>query len=152
MASGFLESAEACWEAGYFNTMAFLLHQAVEQTCNCLIRVFMAYRADIHNLDRLLKLCLCFYPGLAIHFPGNTDEERRLFKLLNSSYSHARYKDDFDVSSDDADAIMNQVDDFMVLAEVLCQNRIAAYELAAKDAAAQLAEYSPASAASMMAG
>jgi uncharacterized protein len=141
MASGFLEAAEACWEPGYCNTMVFLLHQAVEQTCICLVRVFLAYRADIHNLDRLLKLCLCFYPELANYFPKNTEEEKRLFNLLNSSYSHARYKDDFDASRDDATILLKQVDEFMILADVLCQNRIAEYERAITEAAGRIADH-----------
>jgi HEPN domain-containing protein len=143
MASGFLEGSRFCWEKGYINNSVFLLHQAVEQACIALVRVFTGYRPDLHNLDRLLKLCLCCDPGLSVHFPRNTDEEIRIFKLLNQSYSNARYKEDFDISKDDADNISNMVDDFIVLADAMCQRKIEEYETLANLPHEHVMDYTP---------
>jgi len=144
MACGFLEAAAKCNEEAFYNNTVFLLHQAVEQTCIALIRVCTGYRPDLHNLDRLLKLCLCFCPDLSIHFQLNTEEEIRLFQVLNAGYSDVRYKDDFNVSAEDAGILMNQVDEFMVMAGVICQNKIEAYETLANLPHEHVMDYTPA--------
>lgn len=60
LADGFLMCASECLEKEQFGIGAFMLHQAVEQTCICLVRVHIAYRSEFHNLYRLLRLCQCF--------------------------------------------------------------------------------------------
>ncbi|MFC3563268.1 hypothetical protein [Pedobacter jamesrossensis] len=60
LADGFLMCASECLQKEQFGICAFMLHQAVEQACICLVRVHIAYRSEFHNLHRLLRLCLCF--------------------------------------------------------------------------------------------
>jgi HEPN domain-containing protein len=131
MALGFLEAADSCFEKGYFNNTVFMLHQAVEQSCIAMIRVFMAYRSDIHKLSRLLKLCLCFSSAPQELFPTNTSEEQRLFKLLEKSYSDARYRDDYQVDGTDAKVLLAKVSGLIELTERLCIDRIKTYKIKA---------------------
>lgn len=123
MAQGFLDGAGECYRKEKFNVCVFMLHQAVEQSCIAMIRVFMAYRSDIHHLGRLLDICACFSEKPRELLLG-VPENRRLFEKLMNSYSHARYKDDFDVEIDDADRLYNLVNDFLVLARALCEKKI----------------------------
>lgn len=60
MAEGFLLAAEQSLDGGYYGHGVFLLHQCTEQASIALIRVFIGYRSDSHNLKRLLDLCCCF--------------------------------------------------------------------------------------------
>jgi HEPN domain-containing protein len=131
MALGFLEAADSCFEKGYFNNTVFMLHQAVEQSCIAMIRVFMAYRSDIHKLSRLLKLCLCFSSAPQELFPTNTSEEQRLFKLLEKSYSDARYRDGYQVDGTDAKVLLAKVSGLIELTERLCIDRIKTYKIKA---------------------
>jgi HEPN domain-containing protein len=143
MSSGFLEASTACWDKGFLNNSVFLLHQALEQACIAFIRVFTGYRPDLHNLDRLLKLCLCCDPSLSVHFPRNTDEEIRLFRLLNHSYSNTRYKEDFHISEDDADNISNMVSEFMLSVDDMCQRKIEDLETLANLPHEHVKDYTP---------
>ena len=124
MALGFLEAAEECFDKEFYNNSVFMLHQAVEQACIAMIKVYLSYRSDIHNLSRLLNLCFCFSGEPAALFPRKTDEDQRLFQLLQKSYSDARYKDEYKTTSQDADILCTTVRAFVELAEQLCLERI----------------------------
>lgn len=124
MALGFMEAASECFEKEYYNNTIFMLHQAVEQACIAMIRVFMAYRSDIHNLSRLLNLCHCFSGEPAALFPRKTTEDQRLFQLLLKSYTDARYRDEYKVTSQDAGMLCTQVRALIELTEELCIDRI----------------------------
>lgn len=123
LADGFLFCASECLEKEQYGICAFMLHQAVEQTCICLIRVHIAYRSEFHNLHRLLRLCLCFSERPYQLFLANPDDER-LFDVMAKSYSQARYKDDFSVSRLDAESLFQRTQSFLALAKAMCNEKI----------------------------
>ncbi|WP_406826408.1 HEPN domain-containing protein [Pedobacter sp. KACC 23697] len=131
LADGFLMCASECLEKEQFSICAFMLHQAVEQTCICLLRVHIAYRSEFHNLYRLLRLCTCFSEK-PLQLFLSTAEDERLFKLMAKSYSGSRYKDDFTVSRQDAERLYQKVASFVSLAKGMCKEKI---ELLAQSAA-----------------
>lgn len=131
LADGFLMCASECLEKQQFAICAFMLHQAVEQTCICLLRIHIAYRSEFHNLYRLLRLCTCFSEK-PLQFFLSTAEDERLFKLMAKSYSASRYKDDFSVSRQDAERLYQKVASFVSLAKEMCNEKI---ELLAQSAA-----------------
>jgi len=130
LADGFLMCASECLEKEQFGICAFMLHQAVEQTCICLVRVNIAYRSEFHNLYRLLRLCQCFSEKPFQLFLS-TPEGERLFDVMAKSYSGSRYKDDFTVSRQDAERLYQLVASFLLLAKEMCNEKI---ELLAKSA------------------
>ena len=130
LADGFLMCASECLEKQKFGICAFMLHQAVEQTCICLLRVHIAYRSEFHNLYRLLRLCTCFSEK-PLQLFLSTAEDERLFKLMAKSYSASRYKDDFTVYRQDAERLYQRVASFILLAKKMCNEKI---ELLAKSA------------------
>ncbi|NII25159.1 HEPN domain-containing protein [Pseudoflavitalea sp. X16] len=91
----FLIGVETFRTRRQYNIGAFLVHQAAELACMAAVRLVTGYRAGTHNLDRLLRYSLAFCGSELNVFPRNTDQERRLFKLLQKAYIHGRYKDDF---------------------------------------------------------
>jgi HEPN domain-containing protein len=151
MALGFMEGVNACMVKGYYNNAVFMMHQAIEQACIGLIRIFIGYRSDMHNLDRLLKLTLCFSREPSAMFPRETNEEKRLFGLFYKCYSEARYKTELHVTKEDAQTLHKQCVDFVLLIESLCLERISAYKTKAKEAASNIMDYSPALPASLSA-
>lgn len=143
MALGFMEAADTCFESQFYNNSIFMLHQAVEQACIALIRVYMAYRSDMHNLARLFNLCLCFSDEPAALFPRKTEEDLRLFQLLLKSYSEARYRDEYKVSSNDADILCTQVRELIKLTEILCNDKLGVYRQAAEQADEKTPDHLP---------
>ncbi|TCC99173.1 HEPN domain-containing protein [Pedobacter hiemivivus] len=125
LADGFLTGAHECIINEQHNVCVFMLHQAVEQTCIALIRVHLAYRAEMHNLRRLLHLCSCFSNAPIKMFLSGSPDDERLFEVLLKSYSGARYKDTFNISEDDSWLLYNKVVAFVTLAKVMCEEKIA---------------------------
>ncbi|WP_293782698.1 HEPN domain-containing protein [uncultured Pedobacter sp.] len=135
LADGFLMCASECLEKKQFGICTFMLHQAVEQTCICLLRVHIAYRSEFHNLYRLLRLCTCFSEKPFQLFLS-TPEDERLFDIMAKSYSGSRYKDDFKVSRQDAEFLYQRVAFFVLLAKEMCKEKIALLAKSAADFAA----------------
>lgn len=80
---------------------AFMLHQSAEQALRTLLKVGTGYHANTHNIDRLLR-----YAGLVSYqlpdiFPQKTEEDKRLFNLLQKAYIDTRYKEDYKISNGD---------------------------------------------------
>lgn len=65
---------------------------------------------------------------LASVFPRDTEEERRLFKLLQDAYVQARYNKDFTVTRADIDALIPRIELLRDITEKVCCDRIAYYE------------------------
>jgi len=103
------------------------LHQAIEQACIMVIRIYTGYRSDMHNLARLINLCRCFSDEPFELFPRKTTEEKRQFQILIRSYSETRYKDEYQIDSADADKLFTQVVEFLNLIKTLCNNRLEHY-------------------------
>lgn len=123
LAEGFLLCASQCLEKKHYGICAFMLHQVVEQTCICLIRVHVAYRSEFHNLRRLLGLCNCFSQEPSRLFLS-THERERLFTLMSKSYSGARYKDGFLIKPQEAADLYQLVCSFTELANKMCTQKI----------------------------
>jgi HEPN domain-containing protein len=150
LASGFLESAFICYENNFHNNVTFLLHQSVEQACRALIRRFTGYRSDIHNLDRLLQFCNCFSEEPALLFRRHFVNEQRLFRILTSAYSEARYKDNYQIVDTDADKLCTLVKAFLDLVSELAKKE--PHKGTARntvEAQAVVVDYSPALPASL---
>jgi len=143
MASGFLESANNSYDSGFYSNCMFELHQSVEQACIAVIRVYMAYRADLHNLARLLSLCQCFSNEPSELFPRKTDEDQRLFQLLLKSYSDTRYKDEYKIVDHDADKLCTKVREFLELIKKLCNKKLQEHRQAAEEAGKDIEDYFP---------
>lgn len=120
MADGFLSSANYTLGEGHYNLGVFLLHQAVEHACRAMISVHLSYKADVHHLGKLIDMTCCFSDDPIAIFPRVTENEKRLFLVLQNSYSAGRYVDSYEVDMDDAYEICTQVIAFVGVAKSLC--------------------------------
>ena len=93
--------------------------------------VHLAYRAEMHNLRRLLHLCSCFSNAPIKMFLSGSPDDERLFEVLLKSYSGARYKDTFNISEDDSWLLYNKIIAFVALAKIMCEEKIAQLRLQA---------------------
>lgn len=88
---------------------AFMLHQSAEQALRTLLKAGTGYHANTHSIDRLVR-----YAGLVSYqlpgiFPQRTQEEKRLFNLLQKAYIDTRYKEDYKISTDDLLCLTDKV-------------------------------------------
>ncbi|WP_285059812.1 HEPN domain-containing protein [Pedobacter ginsengisoli] len=126
LADGFLQGAAGCLAKCQYKVCVFMLHQAMEQCCIALIRVHIAYRLEMHNLHRLLRLSLWFSEIPYKMFVTGRNDDERLFDVLIKSYSQARYKDDFSVDGQDAEELYDRVSAFLTATREMCKSKIVA--------------------------
>ena len=120
LAEIFRDCALDCIGKDHHKAALFLLHQSMEQCCKALLNVYLDYKPDIHRLGWLIDLTLCFSDEPYALFPRRTEEEKRLFMVLQNSYTQARYNDSFKVTAVDVSLIYNQVLGFLYVTKDLC--------------------------------
>lgn len=124
LARQFLNGAVHFSSSGCSNIALFMLHQAIEQTCNALIRAMTGYRPATHNLSRLLAMTENFCTLSGDVFPRNTSEEKELFTIVARAYSDVRYKPGFQASAQDVVTLIERVATLQRGAEKLYENKI----------------------------
>jgi HEPN domain-containing protein len=96
---------------------AFLLHQCAEHSYRALITAFRGKEKKTHDLFALHKEMEQIAPEIIEIFPMNDMEGQRLLELLNLTYCQSRYQEDFDVSRDDLQLLIERVDRLLTLAK-----------------------------------
>ncbi len=108
---------------------SFDLHQVTEKLLKAIPLVNILYGYNEHRLDFLIEKCKPYTLELAKVFPRDTDEEKRLFDLLQRAYIEARYnKKKFVVTKEDIDALIPKVERLRDIVDRVCRDRIAYYE------------------------
>ena len=112
-----------------YHMASFMLHQATEYYLKTVPLVYILYGYKEHRLDFLIEKCKPYTLELAKVFPRDTDEEKRLFDLLQRAYIEARYnKKKFVVTKEDIDALIPKVERLRDIVDRVCRDRIAYYE------------------------
>ena len=106
---------------------AFLLHQAAERYFAALLLVFTMTKPKTHNLDELCQLAAPLHPLLAVPFPRETEEDRRLFKLLKSAYIDGRYKMSYRITAEELATLGERVKDLAGRIERACREKIESF-------------------------
>ena len=121
------EGQTATWR----NDAAFTLHQATERLYICYLLVRTLYFPRSHNIKFLRSLAEDNEPRLIEAWPRSTKLERRRFELLKRAYVEARYSANYEIGSDDLDALMQSVRQLRDLVEQVCRERLEELEKAA---------------------
>jgi HEPN domain-containing protein/predicted nucleotidyltransferase len=127
-AEKFLKIARYCHQEKDLKEGAFNLHQATERTYNAIILVETGYKPKTHNLDKLKRYSKRFSEELEGIFPYNTPEEKHLFDLLKRGYIDARYKDHYEITSEELGVLIDRVNKLQVIAEKICKEKIASFD------------------------
>lgn len=91
--------------------------------------IYILYGYKEHDLEFLLEKYKPFTMELSKVFPRDTEEEERLFKLLQRAYIEARYnKKNFIVTKADIDALIPKIELLRDIVEKVCKERISYYE------------------------
>jgi len=123
-ATEFLASVNFSHGRSQYKIGVFILHQAAERTYNAVMLVFSGYKPKTHNLDKLRTYTKGFSKELYSVFPCNSAKEEHLFSLLVKGYIDARYKDDYIISKEELEILINRVEKLQNVAEKICKDFI----------------------------
>lgn len=122
----FLDIASDCLKKERLNMGAFLVHQATECSYNTALLVFTGYKPKTHNLEKLRNYAKNISPELYNVFSTSTgnDREYRLFDLLKRGYIDARYKDDYYITTEELQTLIERVTRMQTIVENICQKKL----------------------------
>ena len=119
-------------EQGLHKIASFNLHQACENYYNSIILTFTLYSPKEHSLIKLSARAKTHSLESSKAFPRNTEEEKRLFDLLQDAYVQARYSLHFRITQEDIEALIPKVELLRDIARQCCEERIKVYAAKAR--------------------
>ena len=119
-------------EQGLHKMASFNLHQACENYYNSIILTFTLYSPKEHSLIKLSARAKTQSLESYKAFPRNTEEEKRLFDLLQDAYVQARYSLHFRITQEDIEALIPKVELLRDIARQCCEERIKVYAAKAR--------------------
>lgn len=131
--TGFLKGVHFYCSEGELQLASFNLHQACENAYKAIRLTYTLYSGKLHDLEKYIELVHRYSPDLDKVFPCDTEEEKRLFKLIRAAYVEGRYNPKFVVTQEDIDALIPKVELLREIAQRICHERIAYYARAARE-------------------
>jgi HEPN domain-containing protein len=128
IANEFLIDGVNAFRRNSYKKAAFELHQAAEGFFNTTLLVFTGYKPKTHNLDKLRGYVKALSSELYLVFLNprlSFEHERHLFDLLKRGYIDARYKQDYYISKDETEELVNRLNYMKATVESLCKSKIA---------------------------
>ncbi len=126
-AKNILEGFQFYFTHHYYNEAAFELHQVTERLYTAILLVFTRYKPKSHDLLVLRKFANTIDAELAMVFPLDNAENKRLFKLLRNAYVDARYKPGYVITEGELSKLVKQINHLKSLCEKLCGEKIASF-------------------------
>ena len=107
--SSFLAGAELFIIRKEHKMAAFMLHQCAEHALLAILKKGSGLRVNTHSIDKLLRYCSMVDHRIPHIFPRHTEQQQRLFQLLQKAYIDTRYKDDYHIHTTDLEAIRSML-------------------------------------------
>jgi HEPN domain-containing protein len=105
----FLAGADLYQIRKQYRLAAFMLHQAAEQGLGTLLKIGTSYYCCTHNIDRLIRYVGMFCSQVLEVFPRKTDNDKRLFQLLQKAYIDSRYREEYSIGFTDLSKLTERV-------------------------------------------
>lgn len=126
-ANNFLDDGDYNYKKGTYKMASFMLHQACESYYDAIRLSFTLNNPKQHNLAKLASAVIRYSKKLALVFPLETQEEKRLFKILKTAYIEARYNPDFVVTKEDIEALIPKIELLRDITKCICEQKIEEY-------------------------
>jgi len=123
-AAEFLTGAELYKVRNQNTLAAFMLHQAIEQSCLILLRVMTGFNPNTHSLDKLFRYCNSCSYELDTLFPRHTDKEKQLFQLAQKAYIESRYSNNYTIHYNDLCILIDRIHQLHFIINNLCKQRL----------------------------
>ncbi|MDH6308852.1 HEPN domain-containing protein/predicted nucleotidyltransferase [Dysgonomonas sp. PFB1-18] len=127
-ANSFLADVYNAFNREDYKQASFYLHQAVENLYFAVTLTFSLYSPKEHNLFKISGYAKRHTLEVGKAFPRDTDEEQRLFQLLDDAYVQARYNPNFGVNREDVEALITKVELLRDITKEVCEERILEHE------------------------
>lgn len=127
-ANEYLEMVEFNNQKERYHLSSFCLHQVCENLFYATRLTFTLRNSKQHNLSKLLNSVRKYSPDFYRIFNNGTNEEKRLFKLLKTSYVEARYNPKFEVTKEDINALTHKATLLFELTEHICNEQLKEYD------------------------
>ena len=127
-ANDFLDGVKFYCDSNRYLMASFHLHQSAENFLRTIPMVFILYGHKSHDLSELINAAKKHTTEIFNTFPRDTEEEKRLFDLLQRAYIESRYNPDFEITKEDIDALIPKVEQLRSIVERTCRERIAYYD------------------------
>ena len=111
---------------------SFYLHQVCENYYNSIILTFTLYSPKEHSLKKLSARAKTYSLESSKAFPRDTEEEKRLFDLLQDAYIQARYYKHFNITREDIEVLIPKVELLRDITRQCCEERIKTYVIQKK--------------------
>lgn len=111
-----------------YKQASFYLHQSAENFLRTIPMAFILYGHKSHDLSELMNAAKKHTTEIFKAFPRDTEEEKRLFDLLQRAYIESRYNPDFEITKEDIDALIPKVGQLRDIVEKVCRERIVYYD------------------------
>ncbi len=112
-----------------YKQASFYLHQSTENFLRTIPMVFILYGHKSHDLSELMNAAKKHTAEIFKVFPRDTEEEKRLFDLLQRAYIESRYNPEFEIVKEDIDALVPKIEQLRSIVETVCRERIAYYNV-----------------------
>ncbi len=124
----FVIACNSLYNLARYKRAAFQLHQSVENLLRVIPLTFILYGHKSHDLSELMNAAKKHTTDIFKAFPRDTEEEKRLFDLLQRAYIESRYNPDFEITKEDIDALIPKIEQLRDIVEKVCCERIAYYD------------------------
>ena len=104
---------------------AFMLHQAVERLCHCVMLVATLYSPKSHRLNFLRSQAEQLDGRLIAAWPRVSRFEQRCFELLRRAYVDARYSPHYKITAEELTWLGERVEVLRDLVRTVCEERLA---------------------------
>ena len=118
---------ESAFKRGSYKIAAFELHQATEHASKAVLLIFGGECPQEHHLDILGDLAIDYCPELKGILPRETDEEKKLFELLDYAYIGARYDREYKITKQQLEQLAPCVQKLHEVTERICKEKIESF-------------------------
>lgn len=124
--SEFLIDANNAAKRGNYKLGDFYFHQATESLYYTTLLAFTDYKPKTHNLWKLRRKAKPYSEEFFHVFRAETDKrEKDLFELLKQGYVDARYREDFTITEQELNILIERVSAMIPIVEKICKEHIA---------------------------
>jgi len=115
-------------EKEHYKLAAFNLNQAVEHSYKTVLLIFGGECPQEHHLDILGDLAADYCPKLKGILPRETDEQKKLFELLDYAYIGARYDREYKITKQQLEQLSPCVKKLHEVTEKICKEKIESFK------------------------
>ncbi|MCK5113995.1 MAG: HEPN domain-containing protein [Phycisphaerae bacterium] len=123
-AKGFYKAVGWHMDDSEYSLAAFNLHQATEHSYKAVLLMFGGECPQEHHLDILGNLASDYCPELKGLIPRKTDEQQKLFELLDYAYIGARYDFGYEITKKQLEKLAPCVKKLHEVTERICKEKI----------------------------